>query len=214
MKNTRNILSEELNNCAGLVFTTVSKAGFGVSYTHGRGFVIAKLPSDNVFTGTDDIPRLSWTWSGPLFINVNASGLGATVGYAEIDSITILDTPDAVKSFTKSVVEVDTDLNAAAGGAAATSLPATAVNLSDPNLSNSEFTYSVAKGAMVDVSLTGIVYTVDRSRNEVAYGAMASPAAILEGGVRPPQAMSELYDILDQAIGEYRVLRPESVGAD
>ena len=204
----------ELHNCAGLAFTTVSKGGFGLSYTHGRGFVIAKYPSDIVSTGTDIVPRLPWTWSAPLFITVNASGLGATVGYAEIDSITILDNVAAVKSFTKNVVEVDTDINAAAGGAAAASLPATAVNLSDPDLSDKRFTYSVAKGAIVDVSLTGVAYNVDTSRNEAAYGTLVTPATVLEGGVRPPQSMNELYRELDKIIQEYRVQKEEPVGGD
>jgi lipid-binding SYLF domain-containing protein len=202
---------EELHFCSGLAFTSITKAGAGLSFAHGRGFVIAKLPSDKATTSTPQQQYqqrssqiVPWTWSAPLFINVNAGGVGLTLGYAEIDSITILDTPEAVASFKNSVVELDTDVTAAAGASAGTSLPATAVNISHTELSDREFTYSLAQGGvLVDVSLNGVAYTVDNARNEAMYGIMTSPAAILEGGVHPPAVMSELYGAIDSAMKEF-----------
>lgn len=203
-----------------MAFSSITKAGAGISFSHGRGFVIAKLPSDKTTpkptTPSEQqqgiIPKseiVPWTWSAPLFIKVNAGGVGLTLGFAEIDSIVILDTPEAVKSFKKSVVELDTDVTAAAGTAAGASLPATALNISHYELSDREFTYSLAQGAIVDISLNGVAYTVDNARNEAAYGSMASPAAILEGGVQPPSAMSELSQVLDSAMKEFYLEQSE-----
>jgi len=212
---------EELHFCSGLAFSSIIKAGMGVSISHGRGFVIAKLPSDKAPSGTTSSEQqqqqqrfkasqiVPWTWSAPLFIKVNAGGVGLTLGYAEIDSIVVLDTPDAVKSFKKSVIEVDTDVTAAAGPSAGASLPATAVNISNYELSDREFTYSIAQGALVDVSLNGIAYTVDAAKNEAAYGTLTSPSAILEGGVEPPAGTSELYLALDKAMKEFYLEQAE-----
>jgi lipid-binding SYLF domain-containing protein len=191
---TERMPASELRHCAGLAFTHVRKAGFGLSFEHGHGFVIAKLP------GQSGPQSGSWTWSAPLFINVNAGGLGVTLGYSEIDSIVILDNLDAVRSFTHTVVEVDTDVTGAAGSSAATHLPATAANLSDIKLTEREFTYSVTKGVIIDVSLTGLAYSVDADRNGTIYGTFASPAAVLEGGVRSPPVMEELYSLIDRII--------------
>lgn len=191
---TERMPASELRHCAGLAFTHVRKAGFGLSFEHGHGFVIAKLP------GQSGAQSGSWTWSAPLFINVNAGGLGVTLGYSEIDSIVILDNQDAVRSFTHTVVEVDTDVTGAAGSGAATHLPATAANLSDIKLTEREFTYSVTKGVIVDVSLTGLAYSVDGDRNGALYGNFVSPAAVLEGGIRSPAVMEELYSLIDRII--------------
>lgn len=211
----------ELHFCSGLAFSSIIKAGVGVSISHGRGFVIAKLPSDKAASATPSSEQqyqqqsfkaskiAPWTWSAPLFIKVNTGGVGLTFGYAEIDSIVVLDTPEAVKSFKKSVIELDTDVTAAAGASAGASLPATAVNISNYELSDREFTYSLAQGVLVDVSLNGIAYTVDTTRNEAAYGTLASPAAILEGGVQPPAGMSELYHALDNAMKEFYLEQAE-----
>ena len=51
---------------------------------------------------------------------------------------------------------------------------------------------------MVDVSLSGLGYTVDARKNSGVYGAEATPARILDGGVAPPPAMQTLYAALDK----------------
>jgi sodium-coupled neutral amino acid transporter 10 len=105
----------ELHCASGLAFTFVKKAGVGLSLERGRGFVIAKLPGDAAApaaavsaaaVSVDVVAVPPWTWSAPLFINVNAGGFGVTLGYTEIDSVIVLDTPEAVHAFGKTVVEV------------------------------------------------------------------------------------------------------------
>ena len=99
--------------------------------------------------------------------------------------------------------QVDSDVTGAAGPRVGTHLPATAAVLSNLRLSDKEFTYSVTRGLILDVSLTGLVFSVDAARNAAAYGEFASPAAVLEGGVQPPAAAQELYTSLDRAMKEF-----------
>ena len=44
------------------------------------------------------------TWSAPLFFHSTGAGLGATVGYHEVNSLVLLDTQRAVEAMTKSSV--------------------------------------------------------------------------------------------------------------
>ncbi|EFN55670.1 hypothetical protein CHLNCDRAFT_133895 [Chlorella variabilis] len=187
----------ELHYCNGLAFTFVRKLGAGISFEAGHGFVIRKI-----YTGERQ-GRPTWTWSAPLFLTVTAAGLGLTLGYTEIDSIIVLDTPEAVQSFTKSQWAVDTDLTGAAGGAVGAHLPATAANMSNMRVSDKTFTYSITKGVILDVSMTGLNYATDPAMNRGFYGGNASPQSILDGATEPPEPMQELYAVLDKVLNEY-----------
>ena len=66
----------ELHQCAGLCFTSVKKAGVGVTLELGSGFVLAKLPGKG--------GRQSWGWSAPLFVSLASGGLGLTLGFSSI----------------------------------------------------------------------------------------------------------------------------------
>lgn len=188
----------ELHFCNGLAFTFVRKLGVGLSFEAGHGFVIRKI-----YTGEQG-GRPTWTWSAPLFLTVTAAGLGLTVGYTEIESIIVLDTPEAVQGFTKSQWSVDTDITGAAGGAVGAHLPATAANVSNMKLSDKTFAYSITKGAILDVSLTGLNYATDPAMNKAFYGNRGvTPQSILDGAVEPPEPMGELYAALDKVLNEY-----------
>lgn len=188
----------ELHFCNGLAFTFVRKMGVGLSFESGRGFVLRKI-----YTGELN-GRPTWTWSAPLFLTVTAAGLGLTLGYTEIESVIVLDTPEAVQSFTKSQWSVDTDITGAAGGAMGAHLPATAANMSNMRLSDKTFTYSITKGAILDVSLTGLNYATDPVMNNSFYGNNGvTPQSILDGAVEPPEPMQELYTALDKVLNEY-----------
>jgi lipid-binding SYLF domain-containing protein len=74
----------ELVQCHGLACTHVTKAGIGMGFEHGHGFVLAKLPSDVTAVAPGQKRTM---WSAPLFINLNAGSLGATLGWSSIDSV-------------------------------------------------------------------------------------------------------------------------------
>lgn len=119
----------------------MKKGGIGLGFEHGHGFVMSKLPGDSAAAEAPAGALPSWSWSAPLFITINAGSLGITLGFSEIDSVVVLDTAEAVQAFTKTQVELDTDIGAAAGSAAGLALPATAANFSNLALSDKQFTY-------------------------------------------------------------------------
>ena len=45
--------------------------------------------------------------------NVLAGGVGLTLGYSEIENVVVLDTPEAVQSFTHGQTTLDTDITGA-----------------------------------------------------------------------------------------------------
>ncbi|GAB4823420.1 hypothetical protein N2152v2_010466 [Parachlorella kessleri] len=198
-RGTESMPLSELHFASGLAFTFVKKIGVGLSVETGHGFVISKLPGDSAGGSTSP----SWSWSAPLFINCYAGGLGLTLGYSDIESVIVLDTPEAVKAFANTQVTLDTDITGALGNQVAAHLPATAANVSNIKLSDKTFTYSIAKGAIVDVSLTGMGYTQDADMNQALYGPSTTSQAILEGGVMAPDGMKELYSALDHALRSY-----------
>lgn len=200
-KGTDTMPPAELCFCSGLAFTFVRKGGMGVSVETGHGFVVKKIaePSTSEAAAAG---RPGWSWSPPLFISVFAGGVGLTFGYSEIESVVVLDTPEAVQGFTHGQTTLDTDITGAAGSSVAAHLPATAVNLSNPSLSDKSFSFSVAHGAIVDISLTGLHYSVHDKMNAAFYDG-ASPQSVLDGGVEAPPAFREVYDALDKALETY-----------
>ena len=101
-------------------------------------------------------------------------------------------------------MELETEVTGALGPVMGAHQPATLSNLTEGSLTDKQFSYSVASGVMVDVSLQGLRYAVDSKRNEALYSHLTTPAAILDGGVLPPTAgMDELYAVLDEVIEQH-----------
>lgn len=100
-------------------------------------------------------------------------------------------------------MQIESDLTGTIGHGLGSHQPATLANVTERNLTDKEFSYSVASGMMVDVSLVGLRLTVDSRRNGILYGNLISPQAILEEEVSPPtEVMNELYDFLNEAINQ------------
>ncbi|KAL4452199.1 hypothetical protein ABPG75_007861 [Micractinium tetrahymenae] len=178
----------EVQQCAGLAFTFTKKAGAVITVDAGSGFVIAKLQSADG----------SVAWSAPLFISVFSAGLGLTLGASVIDTVTVLDTPEAVGRYAQSQWDLSADVTAAGplgkvGGHD---------NLSELALGEETFSYSTAAGAIVDFSYKGMRYQLDVEKNKATYGAEATPQAILEGKVDTPRPMLELQAALTKFTNE------------
>jgi len=189
---------QELHACQGVAFTFLRKIGAGLTLEGGHGLVIRKIASGQ--SRPDGRP--GWRWSAPLVMKVASAGLGLTVGFSEIESVTVMDTPEAVSAFAQSQWTLDTEMT----GALATEgvrLPATAANFSDLNLSDKTFSYSSAKGAIVDMSWSGTRCGVDEKANKALYGEDFTPQAVLDGAVPLPEGMQPLYAALDKIIEEY-----------
>lgn len=192
-KGTEQLPGAELHVCKGLLFSFVTKVGAGLSASFGRGFVISKVRSES----HDSSAGYSWTWSPPLFVQVTAASIGISLGYANFETITILDTEDALQSFAKPVsLELNTDVGAAAGSEVGLHLPVTAVG-------PETFSYSITKGGMVDVSITGLKYAIDTKKCSACYGSTTTPDGILASHVSAPPQFQELYQALDHALKTY-----------
>ncbi|KAL4441193.1 hypothetical protein ABPG77_011430 [Micractinium sp. CCAP 211/92] len=182
------IPQRELQQCAGLAFTFVKKAGAVISVDAGSGFVLAKIK------GADG----STSWSAPLFISVYSAGLGLTLGASAIDTVTVLDTPEAVARYARSQWDMSADVTAAGplGKIAGHD------NVSELALGEETFSYSTAAGAIVDFSYKGMRYQLDVEKNKATYGAEATPKDILEGKVETPRPMLELQAALSKFASE------------
>lgn len=174
--------SREFHMAQGLAFTFVKKLGIGLTFESGHGFVVAKIKT----------PEGTIGWSAPLFISIKAGGAGLTLGYSEVDSVMVLDTPEATARFTKPLTDWGTD----AAAAGPLGKVAGAASLRDSEFGDVSFSYSTAKGAIVDFSYQGLRYTVDAAKNKGAYGEGVTPEAILSGSVEAPASLAPLFEVL------------------
>jgi SH3 domain-containing YSC84-like protein 1 len=167
-----------LKGAKGLAIMTVTKAGFIVSARGGTGIVVARLPKG---------------WSGPSAIGTGGAGFGFQIGAEVTEFIMILNTPDAVKAFSKGGnVSLGADVSVAAGpvgrNVGAGVLPTAAV-----------YTYSRSQGLFAGVSLEGTVVAARDDANAEYYGRKAvTPTQILTGQVKPPKGAQALMKALSK----------------
>lgn len=182
---TSNLPAHEIQRAAGVAFLFSSKAALGITASKGHGFVLAKVEG-------------SPGWSAPLLFSVFAGGLGISIGYAEVATLTILDTKEAVLEFLKPQVSLDSHLSVAAGSRLAGDASESAINLTAPRLSLKKFSYSVNKGVMIDASWNGASITVNDEDQQKIYGPGVTKLDVISGLVKPPQYTMEVYKALNR----------------
>lgn len=161
-----------LRNAKGLAFLTVFRAGFIFSGSGGKGVVVAK---------NDD-----GTWTGPSFIGTGGAGFGFQIGAQVSEFVMVLNTPEAVRAFSKGGnFSVGAQVSAAAGpvgrSLGAEVMPQAAI-----------YTYSRAQGLFGGVSLDGTAIATRKEANKAYYGKTVSAEAILTGKVPPPEGAAKL----------------------
>ena len=166
-----------LKGAKGLAIMTVTKAGFIVSARGGTGVVVA---------------RLAKGWSGPSAIGTGGAGFGFQIGAEVTEFIMILNTPDAVKAFSKDGnISLGADVSVAAGpigrNLSAEVLPTAAV-----------YTYSRSQGLFAGVSLEGTVVASRDDTNAKYYGRKVTPTQILSGQAKPPKGAQGLIKALSR----------------
>ena len=166
-----------LKGAKGLAIMTVTKAGFIVSARGGTGVVVA---------------RLAKGWSGPSAIGTGGAGFGFQIGAEVTEFIMILNTPDAVKAFSRGGnVSLGADVSVAAGpvgrNVSAEVLPTAAV-----------YTYSRSQGLFAGVSLEGTVVATRDDANAEYYGRKVTPTQILSGQVKVPKGAQALIRALSK----------------
>lgn len=182
---TGGLNGSEIAQAAGVAFLFSRKGGVGVTLSMGTGFVIAKVPGKP-------------GWSAPLIFRVTSGGLGVSLGYAEVETLTILDSTAAVQEFLKTQVSLDSHLSVALGARMAGDASETAVDFTAPRESLKKFSYSVNKGMMLDASWNGSGISLNDEDQVAMYGEGVSKEDILAGKVNPPEFLTELYGALNR----------------
>lgn len=155
-----------MRNAEGFAILTVVKGGFIFSGKVGEGVVVAR-------TGNG--------WSGPSFIRTGGAGFGPQAGGEVTEFVLVLNTPEAVRAFSRGEnVQLGGALSVAAGPygrtAAADVTPTAAI-----------YTYSRSKGLFAGASLEGTVLITSKGENADYYGRRVSADSILNGNVSPPR---------------------------
>lgn len=164
-----------LRDADGLAILTVVKAGFIFSARGGQGILVSRITNG---------------WSGPSAIGTGGAGFGFQAGAQVSEFVLVLNTPEAVKAFSKGGnVSLGTDLSVAAGpvgrNLAADVMPTAAV-----------YTYSKSQGLFAGVSLEGTVIITRKERNVEYYRKPVEVKDILSGKVPPPPGANLLIQEL------------------
>ncbi|KAI8370307.1 hypothetical protein BD560DRAFT_397059 [Blakeslea trispora] len=170
-----------LVNAKGLAIYTVLKAGFLFSGRAGSGIVVARLPEGG--------------WSAPSCIGTGGIGAGGQIGAELTDFVLVLNTKEAVKTFSQlgnitlggnvSVAAGPVGRNAEASGSASLKHIAAI------------YSYSKTRGLFAGVSLEGSVVITRNDANEKFYGQRVTAKELLNGTVSPPPEADALYRALN-----------------
>jgi lipid-binding SYLF domain-containing protein len=171
-------------NAKGLAFLTVIKGGFIIGGRVGSGLITAKLSNGK--------------WSAPSAIGLVGVSWGALLGADVTDYIIVLNTDEAVTSFSGlGQVSVGAGIEVAIGpvGRAGSVSATVSEGIVAPALS-----YSHSRGLFAGVSLDGSVVFARPDLNSKYYGKEGmDPTVYLSGALPPPHNAKPLYDALDKA---------------
>ncbi len=171
----RSIPPEVLRHARGLAIMTVIKAGFIFSGRGGTGVVVA---------------RTRRGWSGPSAIATGGAGFGFQAGAKVTEFIFVLNTPNAVRAFSRGGnVQLGADLSIAAG-------PVGRTAEADVTPTAAVYAYSISQGLFGGISLEGTVIAARNDVNNSYYGRYVTPAQILSGRVRVPRGARRLQRAL------------------
>ncbi|CAO3626247.1 unnamed protein product [Mucor hiemalis] len=170
-----------LEKAQGLAIFTVLKAGFLFSGRAGSGLVVARLPDDS--------------WSAPSAIVTGGMGAGGQIGAELTDFVLVLNTKEAVKTFSHfGNVQLGGNVSIAAGPVgrnAEASGSATFKHVS------AIYSYSKTRGLFAGVSLEGTLVITRNDANEKLYGQRFTAKELLNGTVPPPREADSLYRALN-----------------
>lgn len=170
-----------LQNAQGLAIFTILKLGFVWSGKAGSGVVLARLADG--------------TWSAPSCIATGGVGFGLQIGADFSEFVVVLNSEEAVRAFaTTGNLTIGGNLSAAVGPIG-TGAAVNASLLHPAPL----FTYSKNKGLFAGISLEGTALIERKDTNEAFYGQRIPSLDILLGKVPPPEAASNLYDVIETA---------------
>lgn len=177
-----------LKSCSGLLFQAVNTGGLGFVGARGRGFIVRKLGKKDGLT----------SWSAPAFQTFHSGGVGLSLGFDTIFTVVVLGTPEAVKQAAKSGPTVGIEVDLVAGR------EREVVQSGEDGCPTVPF--SVAGGAMLDVSLKGGATLAATKKNAAAYGGRSvsvSDILFAENAVDRPAEFEPLYELLSALAREH-----------
>ncbi|SMN19250.1 similar to Saccharomyces cerevisiae YHR016C YSC84 Actin-binding protein involved in bundling of actin filaments and endocytosis of actin cortical patches [Maudiozyma saulgeensis] len=177
-----------LKKAKGLAIITVLKAGFLFSGRAGSGVIVARLGDG--------------TWSAPSAIAMAGAGAGGLVGIELTDFVFILNTPEAVKSFSEfGTITLGGNISVSAGPLGRNAEAAASASTGGVS---AVFAYSKSKGLFAGVSVEGSVIVERREANRKFYGDNCKTKQILSGRIRPPPEVDPLFRVLESRAFNYR----------
>lgn len=181
-----------LKRAKGLAIITVLKAGFLFSGRAGSGVIVARLKDG--------------TWSAPSAIAMAGAGAGGMVGVELTDFVFILNSAEAVKSFSEfGTVTLGGNISVSAGPLGRNAEAAASASTGGVS---AVFAYSKSKGLFAGVSLEGSVIVERREANRKFYGDSCTAKMILSGRIRPPPAADPIFRILESRAFNYKSAMP------
>ncbi|CEP17431.1 hypothetical protein [Parasitella parasitica] len=189
-----------LNKAQGLAIYTVLKAGFLFSGRAGSGIVIARLPEGG--------------WSAPSAIATGGIGAGGQIGAELTDFVLVLNTQEAVKTFSQvGNVTLGGNVSIAAGPIGRNAEASGSANLKHIA---AIYSYSKTRGLFAGVSLEGSVVVSRGDANEKLYGQRVTAKQLLNGTIPPPPEADALYRALNakfHTLGE-QTYSPRSINGE
>ncbi|CAO3668476.1 unnamed protein product [Rhizopus stolonifer] len=175
------IPSSILEKAQGLAIYTVIKAGFLFSGRAGSGLVIARLPDGG--------------WSAPSAIGTGGIGAGGQIGAELTDFVLVLNTREAVKTFSQvGNLTLGGNVSVAAGPIGRNAEASGSASLKHIS---AVYSYSKTRGLFAGVSLEGSVVVTRSDANEKFYGQRVTPKELMSGAIAPPPEADALYRALN-----------------
>ncbi|KAI7880396.1 DUF500-domain-containing protein [Lichtheimia hyalospora FSU 10163] len=169
-----------LANAKGLAIYTVLKGGFLFTARAGSGLVVARLPDGS--------------WSAPSAIAMAGAGAGGQIGAELTDFVLVLNTKEAVKTFSHfGSITLGTNISVAAGPIGRNAEASGAATLKHIA---AIYSYSKTRGLFAGVSLEGSVILTRSDANTKLYGRSVTAKELLNGTVPPPPEADALYRAL------------------
>jgi len=143
-------------------------------------------------------PKVTDTWSAPLFIHIVGASFGVQAGVGKVENVTYLD-----KATLLSMIEKGGTMGGEIGGAIGSegrSINREAeanIENQDLNIGDSSFnSYSRSKGAFLGASLTYNYLLMDSDVNEYLYKKMTPSEILNQPGNKAPALVSDLSQVL------------------
>jgi len=180
-----------LQQCKGIAFITVIKAGFMMSGETGTGCVIGRVGEE---------------FSGPVAIGTGGVSFGFIAGASKVDMILVLNTEQAVKAFAGDAqVRLGSELSVVAGpvgrqAEASLGLGSGSIEAAKKLDMAPAFAYSHAKGLYGGIALNGKIIIKRTDTTTAFYGKKVDAAEVLKGKIAPPDnaAFKELQDAIQK----------------